>query len=102
MALPGAAVRQHVPRPPVDAVGQPAVAAAVVPSVQVRGQAGVEPPAGAVVLRAVARGVAVVVAVGRAEGAPVVVVSLAVGQRIARVARVLPRSKAISGDGSAP
>lgn len=97
VALPRPSVRQDVPRPPVDAVGHPAVAPAVETPVGVSRQAGVEPPAGAVVLAAVAGGVAVVVSVRRAEGPPVVIVAFAVAQSVARVAGVLPRRQAIPG-----
>lgn len=47
-------------------------------AIEVSRQAGVEPPAGTVILATVAPGVTVVVSVGGAEGSAVVVVALAV------------------------
>lgn len=67
----------------------------VIPAVQVGRQAGVKPPACAVVLATVAAGVAVVVSVGGAEGPAVVVVALAVAQSVARVAGVFPRCQPV-------
>lgn len=78
VALSSATVGQDVPCAPVDAVSHAAVAALVVAAVKVGRQAGVEPPACAVVLATVATGVAVVVSVGGAEGSAVVIIALAV------------------------
>lgn len=95
VALSSATVGQDVPCPPVNAVRHAAVAPVVIPAVQVGRQAGVKPPACAVVLATVAAGVAVVVSVCGAEGSAVVVVALAVAQRVARVAGVFPRCQPV-------
>lgn len=91
VAFSSSSVCQDVPRPPVDPVGHPAVAPTVIPSIQVSCQAGIEPPACTVVLTTVSTRVTVVVSVSRAEGSAVVVVTFAVAQCVACIARVLPR-----------
>lgn len=99
VAFSSASVRQDVPRAPVDAVGHAAVTAAVIPSIQIGCQTGVEPPAGAVVLTTVSCCVAVIVSVSGAEGSAVVVVPFAVAQGVPGITGVLPCCQTVPGWG---
>lgn len=95
--LPSPSICQDVPCPPVDPVGQTRVTATVISPVQVGCQAGVEPPACAIVLTTASRGVAIVVSVSSAEQSAIVVVALAVAQRVASITRVLVGCQTIPG-----
>lgn len=97
IAFSSSPICQDIPGPPVDAISHPAVAPTVITSVWVSRQAGIKPPACAVVLSAVPRGVAVVVSVRGAEGSPVVIVAFVVTQGVACVAGVFPRRQPIPG-----
>lgn len=88
VSLARAGVGEDVPAAPVDAVSEAAVAPMVVAPVQVGGEAGIEPPASAVVAGTAARSVAVVVAVVGAEGSAVVVVAFVVAQGVAGISAV--------------
>lgn len=90
-------VCQDVPCPPVDSISYPAVAPMIIPPIQVGRQAGVEPPACAIVMATVPTCVPVVVSVSGAEGSAIMIVSFAVAQCIACITRVFPCCQTIPG-----
>lgn len=97
VTLSSSSICQDVPRSPVDAVGYPAVAPTVVPSIQISCQTSIKPPACTIVLTTTSRHVTVIVSVSSAEGPAVVVVALTVAQCITCITRILPCCQAIPG-----